>query len=149
MKPQLHVRIDFSAQCSLGPGKVSLLEAIERTGSLSAAARELGMSYRRAWLLLHSVNDGFREPAVELSVGGSEGGGARLTDFGRQLISEYRRFVAAATALAQQGFGALAAEGEAGAPRGEPRVPHRAVSRSLKPRTPAPERRTGRTRASR
>lgn len=132
MKPQLHVRIDFSAQCSLGPGKVSLLEAIDRTGSLSGAARELGMSYRRAWLLLHSVNDGFREPAVELSVGGSEGGGARLTPFGRQVVAGYRDFVAAATALAQQGFASLAAEEESAGPRAAPRVPRRPVNRSLR-----------------
>ncbi|MEY2854812.1 MAG: hypothetical protein RL030_1944 [Pseudomonadota bacterium] len=137
MKPQLHVRIDFSSQCSIGPGKVSLLEAIDRAGSLSAAARELGMSYRRAWLLLHSVNEGFREPAVELSVGGSEGGGARLTDFGRQLVAEYRRFVAAAAVLAHQSFGSLALEGEAATARPAPRAPRRPVSRSLRPAGPA------------
>ena len=55
-KPQAHVRIDFSETFSIGPGKIALLEGIVRTGSLSAAARMLGMSYRRAWLLLHSVN---------------------------------------------------------------------------------------------
>jgi molybdate transport system regulatory protein len=137
MKPQLHVRIDFSNQCSIGPGKVSLLEAIDRAGSLSAAARELGMSYRRAWLLLRSVNDGFREPAVELVVGGSEGGGARLTDFGRKLIEEYRRFVAAATLLAQQGFDSLSLDGEAAGARATPRAPRRPVSRSLHPQGPA------------
>jgi molybdate transport system regulatory protein len=150
MKPQLHVRIDFSGQCSLGPGKVSLLEAIDRAGSLSAAARELGMSYRRAWLLLHSVNEGFREPAVELSVGGSDGGGARLTDFGRQLIGEYRRFVAAATALAQQGLGALTIDGEAAGAHPAPRAPRRPVSRSLRPSGPAAAgRRNGKARAPR
>jgi molybdate transport system regulatory protein len=130
MRPQLHVRVDFSAQCSLGPGKIGLLEAVERNGSLSAAARELSMSYRRAWLLLHSVNDGFREPAVELSVGGNEGGGARLTDFGRQLVAEYRAFVAEVTALAQQRFTGVAVEADPATLR----VPHRPVSRSLRSR---------------
>jgi molybdate transport system regulatory protein len=104
MKPQAHIRIDFSGTCSIGPGKIGLLEGIERTGSLSAAARALGMSYRRAWLLLHSTNEGFSEPVVELSVGGKDGGGTRLTDFGRQLVANYRRFDAAVEQLAAKTF---------------------------------------------
>jgi len=104
MKPQAHIRIDFSGTCSIGPGKIGLLEGIERTGSLSAAARALGMSYRRAWLLLHSTNEGFSEPVVELSVGGKDGGGTRLTDFGRQLVADYRRFDAAVEQLAAKTF---------------------------------------------
>jgi molybdate transport system regulatory protein len=104
MKPQAHIRIDFSGTCSIGPGKIGLLEGIERTGSLSAAARAAGMSYRRAWLLLHSTNEGFSEPVVELSVGGKDGGGTRLTDFGRQLVANYRRFDAAVEQLAAKAF---------------------------------------------
>jgi molybdate transport system regulatory protein len=104
MKPQAHIRIDFSGTCSIGPGKIGLLEGIERTGSLSAAARALGMSYRRAWLLLHSTNEGFSEPVVCLSVGGKDGGGTRLTDFGRQLVADYRRFDAAVDQLAAKTF---------------------------------------------
>jgi molybdate transport system regulatory protein len=104
MKPQAHIRIDFSGTCSIGPGKIGLLEGIERTGSLSAAARALGMSYRRAWLLLHSTNEGFSEPVVSLSVGGKDGGGTRLTDFGRQLVADYRRFDAAVDQLAAKTF---------------------------------------------
>ena len=104
MKPQAHIRIDFSGTCSIGPGKIGLLEGIERTGSLSAAARALGMSYRRAWLLLHSTNESFSEPVVELSVGGKDGGGTRLTDFGRQLVASYRRFDAAVDQLAARTF---------------------------------------------
>ena len=106
-KPQAHVRIDFSEGCSIGPGKIVLLEGIERTGSLSAAARALGMSYRRGWLLLHSVNDGFTEPAVELSIGGRDGGGAKLTDFGRQLVATYREFESAVDALAVRTFSSM------------------------------------------
>lgn len=106
-QPHAHVRIDFAEGRSLGPGKIALLEVIERTGSLSAAGRALGMSYRRAWLLLHSVNDAFEEPAVQLSVGGRDGGGARLTDFGRRLVESYREFEKAADALAQRHFGDL------------------------------------------
>jgi molybdate transport system regulatory protein len=104
MKPQAHIRIDFSGTCSIGPGKIGLLEGIERTGSLSAAARALGMSYRRAWLLLHSTNEGFSEPVVELSVGGKDGGGTRLTEFGRQLVADYRRFDSAVDQLAAKTF---------------------------------------------
>jgi len=104
MKPHTHIRLDFSGTCSLGPGKIGLLEGIERTGSLSAAARAMGMSYRRAWLLLHSTNEGFSEPVVELSVGGKDGGGTRLTDYGRQLVADFRRFEDAVEALAAKTF---------------------------------------------
>ncbi len=109
LKPQTHIRIDFSGTCSLGPGKISLLEGIERTGSLSAAARTLGMSYRRGWLLLHSTNEGFTQPVVELSVGGKDGGGARLTDFGKRLVADYRTFEAAVDAIAVKTFAGVRA----------------------------------------
>ena len=136
MKPQAHIRIDFSGTCSIGPGKIGLLEGIERTGSLSAAARALGMSYRRAWLLLHSTNEGFSEPVVELSVGGKDGGGTRLTEFGRQLVADYRRFDAAVDQLAAKTFGAVrvssrAQEAEAGSRAGGSRRP---VNRALETR---------------
>lgn len=104
MSPRIHVRVDFSESCSIGPGKIGLLEQIERTGSLSAAARELKMSYRRAWLLLTSVNTGFSEPVAQLSTGGVEGGGAKLTTFGRKLVADYRDFEQRVQALAQKAF---------------------------------------------
>ncbi len=106
-KPQAHIRIDFTDGCSIGPGKIALLEWIDRTGSLSAAGRSLGMSYRRAWLLLHSVNDSFTEPSVTFSVGGKDGGGAQLTAFGRKLIANYRGFEASVDALASKAFAGL------------------------------------------
>lgn len=106
-QPHAHIRLDFSGTCSIGPGKIGLLEGIERTGSLSAAARALGMSYRRAWLLLHATNEGFQEPVVELSVGGRDGGGTRLTEFGRRLIADYRGFEAAVDSLAARAFAAV------------------------------------------
>jgi molybdate transport system regulatory protein len=112
LKPQTHIRIDFSGTCSLGPGKISLLEGVERTGSLSAAARALGMSYRRAWLLLHSTNEGFSLPVVELSVGGKDGGGARLTEFGQRLVADYRAFEAAVDAIAIKTFAGVRASGK-------------------------------------
>lgn len=135
-KPHAHIRLDFSAGCSLGPGKVGLLEGIERTGSLSAAARQLGMSYRRAWLLLHSTNEGFAQPVVELSVGGRDGGGTRLTDFGRQLVADYRAFVEAAETLAAQRFAGVQARGIASVEEASDRRPvTRALPRRVKSRT--------------
>jgi molybdate transport system regulatory protein len=131
-KPHAHIRLDFSGTCSIGPGKIGLLEGIERSGSLSAAARQLGMSYRRAWLLLHNTNEGFAEPVVELSVGGKDGGGTRLTEFGKQLVADYRKFEAAIDALAADAFGAIQTSG---APAPEPATTRRPVARAL-PRRP-------------
>jgi molybdate transport system regulatory protein len=88
----------------VGPGKIGLLQAVERTGSLSGAARSMGLSYRRAWLLLHSLNNSFIEPAVELSVGGKDGGGTRLTDFGKKLAATYRGFESDVDALSAKAF---------------------------------------------
>src|SRR5262245_26836756 len=128
-KPHAHIRLDFSGTCSIGPGKIGLLEGIQRTGSLSAAARALGMSYRRAWLLLHATNKGFQDPVVELSVGGKDGGGTRLTDFGRQLIADYRGFESAVDALAFKAFAAVRTAERAEPEQGRPRRP---VTRSHK-----------------
>lgn len=91
MKPATRVRfrLDFSEHCALGPGKIELLTAIARTGSLSQAARDMSMSYRRAWLLMDSLNKGFTVPVVSASTGGSGGGGARLTALGEQLVDAY------------------------------------------------------------
>jgi molybdate transport system regulatory protein len=130
LKPQSRTRVDFSESCSIGPGKISLLEGIGRTGSLSAAARELAMSYRRGWLLLHSINESFGEPVVELSIGGRDGGGAKLTAFGRQLVSDYRRFEIAVDQLAAKTFAGVKT---ARAPAKEVAAPRRPVSRSLAP----------------
>ena len=88
-RPRL--RIIFAAGRKVGPGKADLLEAIGRTGSISAAGREMGMSYRRAWLLVDEVNRIFKEPVVVAAAGGTHGGGANLTDFGRALVAAYRR----------------------------------------------------------
>ena len=94
--PSIRLRIDLSPDSALGPGKIALLEHIEATGSLSQAARELGMSYRRAWLLLDDVNRMFTDPASKASVGGSGGGGAQLTDLGRAIVKAYREIEDAA-----------------------------------------------------
>ena len=87
---KLTLRIDLDGDHLLGPGKVRLLEAIEAHGSISAAGRALGMSDRRAWLLVDELTGLFREPVVATQHGGTRGGGAGLTDFGRELIRVYR-----------------------------------------------------------
>jgi molybdate transport system regulatory protein len=80
----------FGPEIAMGPGKAALLEAIAESGSISGSARKLGMSYRRAWLLVDTMNRCFREPLVASATGGSGGGGARLTDFGRRVLAAYR-----------------------------------------------------------
>jgi len=97
----VRIRVDLSPECSIGPGKVSLLEAIEREGSLSVAARSIDMSYRRAWNLLDDLNQSFTEPVVSTSTGGLQGGGARLTEFGRELAKAFRALERAARPLAR------------------------------------------------
>lgn len=102
--PVVRFRVDFGAACSVGPGKIALLECIDRAGSLSQAARELGMSYRRAWQLLASLNGSFNEAVVVTAKGGRGGGGARLTRFGLDLVSEYRAFEEDTRARARAAF---------------------------------------------
>lgn len=85
------MRITAGETIAVGPGKIALLEAIGQAGSITAAAKSLGMSYRRAWLLLDEVNNSLQHPAVDSAKGGQFGGGSVLTDCGRQLISLYRR----------------------------------------------------------
>ena len=101
---EVRLRIDFAPSGSVGPGKIALLEAIEASGSLSQAARELGMSYRRAWGLLDDLNRALREPVASASVGGAGGGGAKLTKFGRALIAAYREVERIAAGAAQARF---------------------------------------------
>lgn len=84
-------RIDFAKHSSVGPGKIRLLEAIREAGSLSRGADNIGMSYRRAWLLVESLRQTFREPVTVASKGGRRGGGMRVTEFGDALIRSYRR----------------------------------------------------------
>lgn len=81
---------DGGSPNAIGPGKIALLEAIERTGSITGAAKALGMSYRRAWLLVEETNLALRAPAVVTAAGGSRGGGTQLTPSGRRLCERYR-----------------------------------------------------------
>jgi molybdate transport system regulatory protein len=84
------IRIKAGKDIALGPGKVDLLEAIARTGSISAGARELGLSYRRAWDLVDTMNHSFKHPLVTRVKGGKGGGGAQLTDEGQHMLDLYR-----------------------------------------------------------
>jgi molybdate transport system regulatory protein len=84
------IRILIGAVVAIGPGKADLLEAVARTGSISSAARAMGMSYRRAWLLVEALNDAFRKPLVETLTGGAGGGGARVTPLGLEVLRRYR-----------------------------------------------------------
>ena len=121
----VRLRIDLG-ESSLGPGKIALLEHIHSSGSLSQAARELNMSYRRAWLLLDDLNHAFSEPVSTASVGGAGGGGAQLTDFGRKLVETFRELEQASRELAGRRLGWLA-ELASVHPRG---LPRRSLSRS-------------------
>lgn len=87
-RPRL--RILLGQAIAMGPGKADLLEAIERTGSISAAARDMGMSYRRAWQHVDVMNHIFTAPLVDTATGGSGGGGARLTPLGHDVLARYR-----------------------------------------------------------
>jgi molybdate transport system regulatory protein len=108
MKQMVRFRVDFSEACSLGPGKIDLLESIQRTGSLRQAAQALGMSYRRAWLLLDGLNRSFTEPASTASIGGQGGGGVTLTPFGLEIIRTYRAAAQAIESVAQRELEAIA-----------------------------------------
>jgi molybdate transport system regulatory protein len=98
---QFRLRITCGDDIAVGPGKVDLLEAIARSGSITGAAKSLGMSYRRAWLLVDTMNRCFREPVVEAEAGGRRGGGGGRTAQGAPVEERYRtseRLAAAATA---------------------------------------------------
>src|SRR5215468_10765041 len=102
MKPhvQFRLRISKGADIAVGPGKIDLLEAIARTGSITAAAKALDMSYRRAWLLVDTMNRNFKAPVVDAEPGGSHGGHTAVTPLGLQVIERYRRIEAAAAKVA-------------------------------------------------
>lgn len=93
---KLKIQLVKNDEIAFGPGKADLLEAIGKTGSIAAAAREMGMSYRRAWLLVDVMNRCFRKPLVETGRGGSERGGTSLTALGRSTLERYRALQAAA-----------------------------------------------------
>jgi molybdate transport system regulatory protein len=90
---RVSLRLGFTDEAALGPGKIRLLELIDETGSISAAGRAMKMSYRRAWMLVDELNRIFREPLVEARPGGANGGGAHLTKAGGDVVHRYRQIV--------------------------------------------------------
>ena len=90
------LRISKGEDIAVGPGKIDLLEAIAATGSITAAAKQLGMSYRRAWLLVDTMNRSFQAPVVAAEAGGTRGGGTALTALGAEVVLRYRRIEKAA-----------------------------------------------------
>jgi molybdate transport system regulatory protein len=136
-KPIIRFRVDFDSSRSIGPGKIELLEHIRETGSLSQAGREIGMSYRRAWLLLDSLNASFKQPVVATSIGGKSGGGAALTAFGETLIDVYRSLEREFNATAAKKLTAIAnAIGRTKKPSSASRTP---LVRSPSPRRVKPK----------
>src|SRR3546814_20444170 len=105
---RLSLRIDFDGADSIGRGKIRLLELLDETGSIAAAGRAMNMSYRRAWLLIAALNRSFRQPVVATKLGGSGGGGAELTGFGRELIGHFRDMETVAHAALRPHLAALA-----------------------------------------
>jgi molybdate transport system regulatory protein len=96
--PKVHFRLRITKgdDIAIGPGKIDLLEAIGATGSITAAAKALGMSYRRAWLLVDTMNRCFDTPVVAAEAGGARGGGTRVTPLGEEIVRRYRRIEASA-----------------------------------------------------
>ena len=103
----LSIRIDLPSGSRIGPGKIALLEAIHSTGSISGAARAIGMSYRRAWLLVEEINQTLREPAVTAETGGARGGGAVVTPVGEKVVGLYRAIELQARTAAGNEFRAI------------------------------------------
>jgi molybdate transport system regulatory protein len=105
--PNLSVRIDIDAGSRIGPGKIQLLENIDRLGSISAAGRAMDMSYKRAWDLVDEINRVCRQAAVERQTGGRNGGGAALTPFGASLVARYRKIERDAASAVRKELAAL------------------------------------------
>jgi molybdate transport system regulatory protein len=105
--PNLSVRIDLDSTSRIGPGKIQLLENIDKFGSISAAGRAMDMSYKRAWDLVDEINRVCRQAAVERQTGGRNGGGAALTPFGVSLVARYRKIERDAVSAVRKELAAL------------------------------------------
>lgn len=105
--PVVRLRIVLSPNIAIGPGKASLLEGIRNTGSIAAAGRLMSMSYKRAWLLVETMNRHFAKPLVRATKGGKSGGGAELTSLGNDILKRYRRIEAATARIAARDLVAL------------------------------------------
>lgn len=90
-KSSVKIRLYLNDKVALGPGKADLLDAIVQHGSISAAGRAMGMSYKRAWDLVNTMNECFTQPVVITAKGGSHGGGAEVTELGKLILTQYRQ----------------------------------------------------------
>ena len=120
---RIRIRIYFGDGHSVGPGKVQLLEAVRESGSISAAARSMGMAYRHAWEMIDDMNQCFRSPVVTGTSGGRAGGGATLTPFGEEVVKRFRAMEKRARKAMERDVEALDQEvvgGEAPARRSRP-----------------------------
>ncbi|WP_110665049.1 winged helix-turn-helix domain-containing protein [Salinicola halophilus] len=99
--PRLQLRLTLDGDVAVGPGKIALLEAIERHGSIAAACREMRLSYKKAWQLIETMNRHLENPVLETRAGGSQRGGAVVTPTGRALIARYRALLDKVTELAE------------------------------------------------
>jgi molybdate transport system regulatory protein len=104
---RFRMRIQQADAIALGPGKVTLLEAVKEHGSISAAARSLGMSYRRAWLLMDELNRSLNSPATMSEHGGQSGGGSVLTPVGEEIVRLYRDIETEAQSACSEQIAAL------------------------------------------
>jgi molybdate transport system regulatory protein len=107
-QPRARLRLDLAPGVSLGPGKAELLRGIAETGSISAAGRRIGMSYKRAWQLVDCLNRDFAAPLVSASRGGAHGGGAALTPLGAEVLTLYQSLQAQAATVLHDGLMRLA-----------------------------------------
>ena len=105
---RFRLRVTAGEVIAVGPGKIDLLEAIAETRSITAAAKSIGMSYRRAWQLVEAINASFNEPVVVTAVGGKRGGGAFVTDFGRRMVEAYCQMESKASAAIAADLGKYA-----------------------------------------
>jgi molybdate transport system regulatory protein len=103
------LRIVLEPDVAIGPGKADLLAGIDATGSIAGAGRAMGMSYKRAWYLVETMNRCFKRPLVEASKGGRAGGGARLTELGHEVLARYRRMEALTVEAVEPEMAALRA----------------------------------------
>lgn len=107
LRPLVRPRLYLGDELSLGPGKIDLLRKVGEVGSISAAARALGVPYKRAWLLIDTLNRGFPSPVLETVAGGKQGGGARLTPLGEALVAAYDALETKLNAAARAELNAL------------------------------------------
>ena len=124
-------RVDFSSNCSIGPGKIELLESIGRNGSLTQAARALGLSYRRARLLLNDLTRSFSEPVATARVGGNRRGSMTLTDVGQQVIRSYRSVARAIESIVRSQLREIATKAVSRSARG-PSAPRKRIARRIR-----------------